>query len=313
MCIRDRYDVVHQCAMDLTITDVQELSWERQVGFLHLFEQTIKLIGFGATSHVGVLLRVVLTMLSGSQSSLWRKMAVDAAAVDVHDEAEALDADEDEEQEDDDDMNERGGDDDVAASGDVSESAGDEKKGAHLRHSNQASKVRNLALLRLSEAIHQYHGTFEFSSLRNELLDPLRPLIAALPGAVISSSKPPALLKFLHAIVYYPATAGMVVPVWNNASEGSATTITTIVPQNKKKQQKTNAMNTAGPVVTNKSGGSSGGETDEYGLFIVKTLIMCVASRTNHDVSQMVKNILTSLLIPSSQTLTIKIHASHNF
>ena len=48
------YAEVHQCAVDLTVNDVQGLSWERQVGFLHLFEQTIKLIGFGATSHVGV-------------------------------------------------------------------------------------------------------------------------------------------------------------------------------------------------------------------------------------------------------------------
>ena len=48
------YAEVQQCAVELSVSDVQELSWERQVGFLHLFEQTIKLIGFGATSHVGV-------------------------------------------------------------------------------------------------------------------------------------------------------------------------------------------------------------------------------------------------------------------
>ena len=292
------YTEVHQCATELTVSDVQELSWERQVGFLHLFEQTIKLIGFGATAHVGVLLRVVLTMLRGSQSSLWRKSTNEASVVDIDDELEALDADD----EDDDDIHERGANDDVAASGEESENVVNEKRGAHLRHANQASKVRNLALLRLSEAVHQYHGTFDFSSLRHELLEPLRPLIAALPGAVVSSSKPPALLKFIHAVVYYPVTAGMVVPILHGP------TTTAIVPQNKTKQKKTSAATTAAstgalaqslPLISSNSSGSSGGDDkDEYGQFIVRTLILCVASRTNQDVSQMVY--AASIVLPSN-------------
>ena len=118
---------------------------------------------------------------------------------------------------------------------------------------------------------------------------------------MVSSSKPPALLKFLHAIVYYPATAGMVVPILNNAPTGPATA--TIVPPKKKKgQQKTATAIAAAsssmsltqslPLISsnnnNSSGSSDGGDSDEYGLFVVRTLILCVASRTNHDVSQMV-------------------------
>ena len=62
--------------------------------------------------------------------------------VDVHDEGEALEADDDEHEEDDE-MNERGADEeDLAASGGAAEGAAGESRGAHLRHANQASKVR---------------------------------------------------------------------------------------------------------------------------------------------------------------------------
>ena len=111
---------------------------------------------------------------------------------------------------------------------------------------------------------------------------------------MVSSSKPPALLKFLHAIVYYPETAGMVVPILSNVADDTASTA--IVPQNKKKQKKATLTSTPTSSaaqghpssIKSGSGSGSGGDIDEYGLFIVKTLILCVASRTNHDVSQMV-------------------------
>ena len=66
------YSAVTQIAESMTVNEIGEVAWERQIGFLHLLEQTVRLVGFGVTEHVGVLLKVVLAMLSGSQTGAWR-------------------------------------------------------------------------------------------------------------------------------------------------------------------------------------------------------------------------------------------------
>jgi len=90
------------------------------VGFLHLLEQAVKLLGFGATAHVGVLLRVVLAVLGGSQSDKWRRLVDGGGGRNGTEEEEEGDEEEDEEEE-----------------------GGDDVAGAQLRHANQAAKVTN--------------------------------------------------------------------------------------------------------------------------------------------------------------------------
>ena len=48
--------------------------------------------------------------------------------------------------------------------------------------------------------------------MRTELLSPLTGLIAALPGAVTGSSRPPGLLRLLSAFVRYDETVAVIVP-----------------------------------------------------------------------------------------------------
>ena len=56
------YTIVSEIALTMTKTEMYYVSWERQIGFLHLLEQAVRLIGFGISSEVGVLLKVVLAM-----------------------------------------------------------------------------------------------------------------------------------------------------------------------------------------------------------------------------------------------------------
>lgn len=136
------YSAVTQIAESMTVNEIGEVAWERQIGFLHLLEQTVRLVGFGVTEHVGVLLKVVLAMLSGSQTGAWRARnsikdtTHTHAVVEVDQEGEGDEVEDDE-------MGVEG--EDTAAEGSVA---------SHYRDVNQASKVRSLSLLRLSGVSH---------------------------------------------------------------------------------------------------------------------------------------------------------------
>ena len=151
------YGIVDNIASSMTVHEVTNVQWERQIGFLHLLEQTVRLVGFGVTDHVGVLLKVVLAMLSGAQSGVWSSKGTDVRVSDVRSGDSAgvdvgvLDENEDEEG------------DDVDVEGDEKEQrkegtegrAGredgvEERTASYHRDINQASKVRSLSLLRLS-------------------------------------------------------------------------------------------------------------------------------------------------------------------
>ena len=137
------YEIVVESCHCLATHELEHLSWERQVGFLHLLEQAIRLIGFGMTAHVEVLVKIVTLVLSGSQSLKWRKSGFfGGVEVEVIDEGEE-DVEEVEE----------GGDmadvvDEEVDAADRTEEVESQDR-AKLRDANQSSKVRNMALVRL--------------------------------------------------------------------------------------------------------------------------------------------------------------------
>lgn len=56
--------------------------------------------------------------------------------------------------------------------------------------------------------VHQYHNVSKFSFLnaRGSLWAALKPIIDIVPNSLIPGAKPPALLKFVHALCKYPDT-----------------------------------------------------------------------------------------------------------
>ena len=148
--------------------------------------------------------------------------------------------------------------------------------------------------------VHQYHGRFEFTNIRIELLRPLGGLITALPGAITGSSKPPGLLRLLNALVRYDETVGVVVPALPVLVEEQDQAVPLIEIDMKKKMKmkgsvkgsRTDIKNqeivpTVVPVVV---------QNTESTDLIVQTLIRCVASRAEFEVSRMVMDILSTLL-----------------
>ena len=82
----------------------------------------------------------------------------------------------------------------------------DEGEGISLDLKDQASKVRSLCLLRLSEFVETFHQSSSFHDIVHLPDSPLDESIRALPSAVGSSMKPPALLRLLHALILHDET-----------------------------------------------------------------------------------------------------------
>ena len=323
------YNKILEIASSMTVNEIYLVPWERQIGFLHLLEQTVRLIGFGISNEVGVLLKVVLAMLGGSQVGAW-KGKIDGDK----DENGDRDGDEDEDEDkkylrkktkminydkNDENVHEMDVEDDVEdQEGDEEEKEEEEVDGVidskrtsgYHRNLNQSSKVRSLSLLRLSEIVHQFHSTFSFPSIRKELLSPLGKLIPALPSAITGSSKPPGLLRLLNAFVRYDETISVLI-----LAEKKEVLVPIEISVTSEKSKKQNNLskkknNTGESVLLLENihqtkeideGEKEKEEKEEEEMRIqtdeiVETLIKCVAARAEFEVSRMVMDSLSVLL-----------------
>lgn len=149
------YSAVSSVARSMTAREISSVAWERQIGFLHLLEQTVRLVGFGISAQVEVLVKVLLAMLSGSQAGAWKLRHQGNGISDAE-----VDVDVDEVEGEGEVEVEGGEDEDEDAMEVVKEEGEDENDGegeahmklksSHYRDANQSSKVRSLSLLRLS-------------------------------------------------------------------------------------------------------------------------------------------------------------------
>ena len=321
------YNKILEIASSMTVNEIYLVPWERQIGFLHLLEQTVRLIGFGISNEVGVLLKVVLAMLGGSQVGAWKgKKDGDK------DENGDRDGDEDEDEDkkylrkktkminydkNDENVHEMDVEDDVEDQEGDEEEEEEEVDGVidskrtsgYHRNLNQSSKVRSLSLLRLSEIVHQFHSTFSFPSIRKELLFPLGKLIPALPSAITGSSKPPGLLRLLNAFVRYDETISVLILA--EKKEVLVPIEISVTSKSKKQNNLSKKKNKTGESVLllenihqtkeidegekekeEKEEEEMRIQTDE----IVETLIKCVAARAEFEVSRMVMDSLSVLL-----------------
>lgn len=69
----------HASVIDLILTnisasDLNGVIWERQIGFLYLLEQAIKLIGFGMTNYVHIFNHMISLLLSAAHSDMKKQV-----------------------------------------------------------------------------------------------------------------------------------------------------------------------------------------------------------------------------------------------
>ena len=127
----DTFIITHMSPIDLA-----SIPWERSIGFLHLLQPMIRILGFTVTDFVPVIYKVVLMMLTYAQQcrdkvkDLYEKEDVIDDGGDVDDDVD-VDVDDDGKKDDQ-------GDDDQTYSN------------AHHRDASQALRLRSLSLLRIA-------------------------------------------------------------------------------------------------------------------------------------------------------------------
>ncbi|KAJ1424145.1 hypothetical protein B484DRAFT_100216, partial [Ochromonadaceae sp. CCMP2298] len=259
------YDAMDALILSLQPEDIAAVAWERQIGFLHLLEPLVRVLGFSVTKYVPVLVRVVVAMLTHAQQCRERA----AAALGQREGQGKEEGDGDLEEED------EGEDGAVAV-----KAVGEQRL---RRDSVQALRVRSLCLLRVAEMVDQYHAVFDFAAEADALLRPLHTLVLALPSAISSArAHCPAMLRILHSMSQYPATLLVLAPA---SAPASAKGAVALAPLSGKKKSKSPA-----PAPTLALGTVDRTE-------IVRTVIKCIASPGAHaDVMRYVVDILHALL-----------------
>ena len=175
------YDTIDKIVQEVGANELDNIAWERQIGFLHLLQPIIRILGFGVTAYVPIIHKVVLTMLNHAQNI--RAKSSEATAV----------------EEDSDDEDEENAHDHAATKGDLA--------ARRRRDEVQALRVRSLCLLRIAEMIDQYHEVYNFMTNSDSFFLPLQPLIAALPTAISSCrTNCPAILRIFHSLSQYQET-----------------------------------------------------------------------------------------------------------
>jgi len=187
----NQYDVVEKIVMNISPGDITSIAWERQVGFLHVLEHVVKVIGFNAKNHIQHFIKLVKTFMANAETL--KKQLISESEKDIKEEEEA-DVDEIPDNDDDnDDDNEN------------------EKSNINLKHNNLIIKIRTMCINRLAEMVHQYHDITNFSTYYENIFDPIQSLLTALPTSLLGTNKPSALLKLIHGLVKYNKTSDIVI------------------------------------------------------------------------------------------------------
>lgn len=125
-------DTVESVITEMQSKDFSSVSWERQLGFLHLLEQMIRVVGFTATPYVSLVYKIVVNLLEMTTIVSGEGQTSEPLLQDPIDENDIEDEDGDE-------MHQE-----------TTNESKKESKRSELRSRNQASKVRSLSLLRLA-------------------------------------------------------------------------------------------------------------------------------------------------------------------
>jgi hypothetical protein len=120
------YDAIDNAVLKISADDLESIAWERQIGFLHLLQPIIRILGFGITAYMPLLHKTVLAMLNRAQDI--RARSSEAGAVELAEQYDDLDET-------------------AAAEGDR---AIEDQQNKRRRDDVQALRVRSLCLLRIA-------------------------------------------------------------------------------------------------------------------------------------------------------------------
>lgn len=136
------YDRMDNIVTSMNPTELQQVAWERLIGFLHVLQPLVRILGYSITEYVPIVYKIVLVVLTHAQNC--RDLAAAAAATVYRNSNNVqLIDDENEEQ-----VEEEDEDDEVDDDGDKQQQEGEillMKKAA-----TQALRVRSLCLLRIA-------------------------------------------------------------------------------------------------------------------------------------------------------------------
>lgn len=62
------YDYIDRIILSMDAAELDNVAWERQIGFLHLIQPIIRILGFGINAYVPIFHKVVLLMLNHAQN-----------------------------------------------------------------------------------------------------------------------------------------------------------------------------------------------------------------------------------------------------
>lgn len=178
----------------LSIDDFRVIPCDRQIGFLFLLEQEIKILGFNFSDYIPLLGRIVISMMTSSISQIDEESG---ANINFEDDAPSED--------------------EVEGETNLNE-----------MNSGYGSQVRAMCLKRLSgnflysrylfslklEMVDQYQSVVDFSSLLKDIWFSLGDLLSVLPGTISGSvsgnSRAPALLKLINSLVDHNTTIDII-------------------------------------------------------------------------------------------------------
>jgi hypothetical protein len=132
------FEIVEHEILTLTGEDMENIVWEKQVAFLYLMENTIKIVGFNISPYIKHLAALIICLVSNANK--WRSShKVSEVFLDVADRVET----------------------EVEDFNDDTDDIEEDTEGISKRIMNQTSKVRTFALLRIAgmTKINQQHKT----------------------------------------------------------------------------------------------------------------------------------------------------------
>jgi hypothetical protein len=122
------YDAIDKSVLKISADDLESIAWERQIGFLHLLQPIIRILGFGITAYMPLLHKTVLAMLNRAQDI--RARSSEAGAVELAEQYDDLD--------------------ETAAAAAEGDRAIEDQQSKRRRDDVQALRVRSLCLLRIA-------------------------------------------------------------------------------------------------------------------------------------------------------------------
>lgn len=197
-----------QSFMAIDSSSLSRVYWDKLIGFLYLLEPTLSVLGLSLTQHARLLYRVLEQMLVYAHSfkSFQTSQSVEEGDADREEGNNENDEEQDEVDE---------------AKDEVDDEAEDQAVGSHSREAKKqteiandgkfSANVRTMCLQRMTGMMVFLHSTFDFAKHCGTFFDTILPLVKALPSAMISARRPPALLLLLDHTSRYESCMPLLV------------------------------------------------------------------------------------------------------